>query len=418
MAPLHIAVLGAGPIGLEMAAGAVRRGHRVSVFERGAEVAANVKSWGHVRLFSSNALNHSADGSALLREAGVALPAEDAFPTGAEYAAGYLEPLAAAILKSGLAEITCGCEVLSVGRGTLSKGQSIGACEVRIAAPFELLVLQGDEERVVEVGALVDASGTYGNPNWLGKGGRPAVGERELRADGTIRYTLPSAGVDAAELLAGGTVAVVGSGASAITTLHMLRQQCTEVAECSCRVVWITRRADAPYELVDNDPLPQRAALYTLGNDFATADGTAAADGFQVDHRGGCNVVSLKCTEDSAITIELERAEGGARLSVTVNSVIAHVGYRPDTQLTSELQVHYCYASEGPMKLAAAMMAAGGGGGDCLAQISPGPATMLNPEPGFFVIGMKSFGRGSAFLLRIGHEQVQHVLSLLGPAAL
>ena len=62
------------------------------------------------------------------------------------------------------------------------------------------------------------------------------------------------------------------------------------------------------------------------------------------------------------------------------------------------------------MKLSAAMMAAGGGGGDCLAQVSPGfehtvvrynitlatvclpqvspgPATMLNPEPAFFVIG-------------------------------
>ena len=34
------------------------------------------------------------------------------------------------------------------------------------------------------------------------------------------------------------------------------------------------------------------------------------------------------------------------------------------------LQVHYCYATEGPMKLAAALMAAGGGGGDCLAQVA------------------------------------------------
>ena len=30
--------------------------------------------------------------------------------------------------------------------------------------------------------------------------------------------------------------------------------------------------------------------------------------------------------------------------------------------------------------------------------------------------GMKSYGRGSAFLLRIGHEQVQHVLKLMGDA--
>ena len=70
------------------------------------------------------------------------------------------------------------------------------------------------------------------------------------------------------------------------------------------------------------------------------------------------------------------------------------------------------------MKLAAALMAAGGGGGDCLAQVfrfssfilknlsalvwqvAPGPATLLTPEPGLLVLGMKSYGRGSAFLLR------------------
>ena len=67
------------------------------------------------------------------------------------------------------------------------------------------------------------------------------------------------------------------------------------------------------------------------------------------------------------------------------------------------------------MKFAAALMAAGGGGGDCLAQVfkfhlkslsalvwqvAPGPATLLTPEPGLLVLGMKSYGRGSAFLLR------------------
>jgi threonine dehydrogenase-like Zn-dependent dehydrogenase len=203
---MHLGILGAGPIGLEMAASAVRAGHRVTVFERGAEIAANMRSWGHVRLFSSNALNLSADGSALLQEAGVALPETEAFPTGAEYVAQYLEPLAAALLKSGKADIRCDCEVLSVGRGSLTKGQAIGANPKRSAAPFELLVLQqgGEEQLVGGLDGLVDASGTYGNPNFLGKGGRPALGERALRADGTIKYVLPNDGPDADALLAAG----------------------------------------------------------------------------------------------------------------------------------------------------------------------------------------------------------------------
>ena len=412
---MHLGVLGAGPIGLEMAASAVRRGLRVSMFERGETVGANVKAWGHVQLFSSNALNVSADGSALLREAGMALPAENAFPTGREYAAEYLEPLAMVLLQSGRVTISCGCTVLSAGRGALTKGQAIGVCEARCTAPFELLVLQGGEEQAIgNLDALVDATGTYGNPNWLGKGGRPALGERAMRANGTIRYMLP-AEAEADVLLAGGSVAVIGSGASAITTLHMLRQRCAEL-DAALRVVWLTRRTDAPYTLIEGDPLPQRAALYQLGNDLAAASPPAEgppAEGFQVEHRGGCHVVRLVPSEGGGVTVELEPSEGGERSSVAVRNIVAHVGFRPDAQLTAELQVHYCFASDGPMKLAAAMMAAGGGGGDCLAQVSPGPATMLNPEPGFFVVGMKSYGRGSAFLLRIGHEQVQHVLSLL-----
>ena len=45
-------------------------------------------------------------------------------------------------------------------------------------------------------------------------------------------------------------------------------------------------------------------------------------------------------------------------------------------------------------------------GGDCLAQPAPGRETLLNPEPGFYILGSKSYGRGSAFLLKIGYEQV------------
>ena len=94
--------------------------------------------------------------------------------------------------------------------------------------------------------------------------------------------------------------------------------------------------------------------------------------------------------------------------------VVANVGFRPDASLYQELQVHQCYASEGPMKLAAALLSsAGAGSSDCLAQVSPGPGTLVNPEPGFFIVGMKSYGRGSKFLLRVGHEQVAMVHGLL-----
>ena len=91
--------------------------------------------------------------------------------------------------------------------------------------------------------------------------------------------------------------------------------------------------------------------------------------------------------------------------------VIANVGYTPDTDLYRELQVHECYASLGPMNLAAALLKHGGG--DCLTVPPQGPAALRNPEPNFFILGAKSYGRNSNFLLRTGFEQVRDVFTLI-----
>jgi hypothetical protein len=67
------------------------------------------------------------------------------------------------------------------------------------------------------------------------------------------------------------------------------------------------------------------------------------------------------------------------------------------------------------MKLAAALLAASGAGGDCLAQPAQDATTLRNPEPRYFVLGNKSYGRRSDFLLKVGHQQVRDALDLLGP---
>ena len=38
---------------------------------------------------------------------------------------------------------------------------------------------------------IVDATGTYGQPNWMGKGGTPALGERKMRRNNRIFTTQP-----------------------------------------------------------------------------------------------------------------------------------------------------------------------------------------------------------------------------------
>ena len=77
-----------------------------------------------------------------------------------------------------------------------------------------------------------------------------------------------------------------------------------------------------------------------------------------------------------------------------------------------QLQVHECYATSGPMKLSAALLSSSST--DCLTQESQGADTLVNPEPDFFILGVKSYGRNTTFLLRVGWDQVEEVFGLLG----
>jgi hypothetical protein len=100
---------------------------------------------------------------------------------------------------------------------------------------------------------------------------------------------------------------------------------------------------------------------------------------------------------------------GGKERTWEADRVIANVGFTPDTDLYRELQVHECYASLGPMGLAAALLQHAGG--DCLAVPGQGAATLRCPEPNFYILGAKSYGRNSTFLLRTGFEQVRAVFA-------
>jgi len=260
---------------------------------------------------------------------------------------------------------------------------------------------EGVEEWLKDFQAVVDCTGTYGRGRWLGEGGVPALGERRLAEK--VEHRIPDVLGNEKARYNGKLTLVVGAGASAATVLQSLK------ALGAAKVVWVTRREGEPYVVQEGDPLPQREKLYKLGNLLA-APGEAKQGFSSFRHIGGTGVVALQKKGDKVL-VSVDSM--GKNEVLEVDNILAMVGYRPETAITEELQVHYCYATEGPMKLAAALMAAGGGGGDCLAQVVPGPATLLTPEPGLLVLGMKSYGRGSAFLLRVGHEQVMQAVDLL-----
>jgi len=167
----HVLIVGAGPIGLEAAVSCRYAGFRVTIAEKGADIASSVRHWKHVRLFSANTLNNSADGLRALAELGCPAPAPTACPTGAEFADGYLEPLARWLAED--ADVRLSTRVDSISRGSLLKGDAIkGAGDhARDRTPFAALLVgaNGEETFLERLDAVIDCSGTYGNGTQPGR---------------------------------------------------------------------------------------------------------------------------------------------------------------------------------------------------------------------------------------------------------
>ena len=67
-----------------------------------------------------------------------------------------------------------------------------------------------------------------------------------------------------------------------------------------------------------------------------------------------------------------------------------------------------------PLRLVkSAALLGGGSGGASLERAELAGDTLLNPEPGYYIAGHKSYGRRSDFLLQTGIEQVRDIFRLI-----
>jgi hypothetical protein len=391
--PARVAILGAGPIGLEAALAAAERGLDFTVFEAADDVGGHVRRWGHVRTFTPWDLTVS---ERARRALGDAAPAGAGLPTGAELADRLLAPLAGLPALRG--RLRLGTRVVAVGREGLLKHEAIAAPE-RARRRFRVLVQGRDGgESLVRADAVIDATGSYGNPNRVGDGGISAVGEQAFE-DRIERWLTPFE--EQPERWAGRTVLLTGAGHSAQTAARDLARFARQAP--GTRVVWALRRSEPDFGAVPGDPLPERAALNAVAAELAAGASPV------VEVRTGLVTEALApAGERIAVTLR-----NGGTQEVVADVVLALNGGVGDASLYRQLQVHECYATSAPMKLAAALL--GEDGGDCLSIAPPGPETLVNPEPGFFILGAKSYGRNSQFLLRNGWQQVDDVFGGLLP---
>lgn len=401
MSAIRVAVVGAGPVGLEMALALVDGGFDVRVYEAG-RVGEQLSWFRDVMLFTPFSMNSTEATRASLRRAGVALPSEDALLTAGSLVDRYLVPIAALpALRGRLYER---CRVVSIGRaGAVKSGATGGA---RGETPFVLRVEEDGNARFIEADRVIDAGGVVGRPRSFGPGGLAARGEEAL--GGRVDRHLPATRENLRAQYAGKRTLLVGNGHSAATALVELDALARTGAGPS-RVHWVCR--NERFTERSGDPLPARQELASQANSVA------ATATWLVGHSGSV-IEAVETSADDSIDVTLvdPRASGEAT-RVRVDRVLSLAGYRPDTDLYRELQVHTCYASEGPMALATALASAKAAdphaAGDCLTQTTHGRETLRTTEPGFFVVGAKSYGRNPDFLLRLGYEQVRDVVSLL-----
>ncbi len=385
----RIAIIGAGPIGLAAAAHLVAKGETPIVLEAGDSVGAHVLAWAHVQVFSPWRYDVDPVAAEMLRAAGWKDPDPDALPTGAEIVADYLRPLAA--LPQIAPHVRLGTRVVAVARAGFDKMKTAG----RAAAPFELRVRSAAGEQTLLADAVIDASGTYGAPNPLGANGLVAIGEASCRH--RIFYGIPDAlGVHRVRY-AGRRTLVVGSGHSAFNALLDL----TELAASSpgTTLTWAVRRTDVGtmYGGGDADALPARGGL--------GARLRALVDSGRMRLVTGFGTAEVRADRDGVSLVD-----GTGRALGPFDEIVAATGFRPELAMLGELRLDLDPAVESPRALAPLIDP---NVHSCGTVPPHGVEALRQPEPGFYVVGMKSYGRAPTFLMLTGYEQVRSVVAEL-----
>ncbi|WP_324651432.1 NAD(P)-binding domain-containing protein [Georgenia sp. H159] len=388
---LPVIVIGAGPVGLAAAAHLVERGLEPLVLEAGDSVAAAVRQWAHVRLFSPWQFNVDAAARRLLEAEGWQEPAPKRLPTGGELVSDYLEPLARTAALQG--RIVTGARVVAVSRDGLDKTHGRGRAE----RPFLVRATVDGEVVDYRAGAVIDASGTWSQTNPLGTAGLPAPGETD--AASFLLGPLPDVLGRDRERAAGKHVVVVGAVHSAANTLLSLAQ--LRRAEPGTRVTWLVRGSsvERAYGGGDADGLPARGML---GSQLRRA-----VEAGEVELMASATITAMRPVGDR-LELTLATREGERRLAV--DAVAGATGFRPDLAMLRELRLDLDPGVEAPSRLAPLIDPEFHSCGTVPAH---GADVLAHPEPDFYIAGMKSYGRAPTFLLATGYEQVRSIVAHL-----
>ncbi|RIK16365.1 MAG: hypothetical protein DCC50_05230 [Acidobacteria bacterium] len=388
---LPVAVIGAGPVGLAAAAHLTDRGLPFVVIEAGDQVGAAVSEWGHIRTFTPWRYIVDPTAEKLLAPTGWARPATPVPPTGAELVEHYLRPLGGLFGQ----RLRLGHRVLAVSRAEMDKTRSIGRTE----RPFALRVRDAHGAvSELRARAVVDATGTWGQPNPLGASGLPALGEDA--AEEFMVGPLPDVLGRDRSRFAGRRTLVVGAGHSAANTLLNLGRLAEQ--EPGTQVIWAVRGA-SPAKVYGGGTADQLPARGQLGSDLRTL-----VDSGTVRLLAGFSITALE-PGPQTLTVHGQSADGPLSLE-GVHNVAAATGFRPDLSILAEIQLDLHPALEAPSQLAPLIDPQYH---SCGTVPPHGHRDLAHPDEGLYIVGVKSYGRAPTFLITTGNEQVRSVVAAL-----
>lgn len=380
-------IIGAGPAGIEAALYAKKLGFETLILEASGSIAPTLDQIGSLS-FYPQAIK-------IMSPLGLALnPGSAQSPcfTARNYRENYLVPVA----KKANLSIRFNHRVTAIGRRGVDKSRL--ETNARKITPFKLMVETQGEMINLLAHYVIDASGIYRTPLPLGEGRIEAKHEASYKAE--IEYGVVDFKARFDEFN-GKTTLLFGDCYAAFCSYRSFLE-CLGDWGKSTRLICIKESSTEPfYPGFVDDEFDQRAQFYKAQS--------LPEHQSLVSFKTLASVIGVDKAKDQAWSVEL--CSPKELVTLKADHLVSNYGWGADTSLWQNLQVHLCYASGAPMNYAAAMLP-DIQANKFISQAMPKQA-MTHPEPNFYVLGSKSYGRSPGFFMRIALGQIVNIFQLI-----
>lgn len=320
-------------------------------------------------------------------------PNPENLPTGKELREKYLIPLYQTVEVRSRTRLNS--KVVSIGRKDLDKTRTDNRDNLLYVIHYKT----GNENvEMLEAKAVIDTSGTWTNPNPIGSGGIPAIGEIENRD--RIMYGIPDLQNEFESKYQNKNVMVVGSGHSAMQVILDLVQTRNKYPRTNITWVMRKRNLQSIFGGGEDDELPARGVLGLKAK-------MAASEGM-VEIITPLLIRKIELSSDQKLNV-VGDFNGNAK-ELKVDEIIATTGFRPDLDMIREVRTDIDPALEAVNQLAPMIDP---NIHSCGTVPPHGVNELKHPDENFFIAGVKSYGRAPTFLLITGYEQVRSIAAYL-----